>query len=450
MKRFVCSMLVLGLALSLAPFAAAQGGPAVTGMGGEDRALGIQLYGDLDLQMRYSNGAFNYGAYGSNEANWMGSPKLDLFLSAALADKASVLVQMQVPRVSGGNTQAFGPAASFGEHWVSVHQAYLKLDQLVTQDLSMTFGVQEVVLDLVGRGNPLVVALGRAEVLDPGAPFFSGKDESEVGGLRLDYKLGDAGNITVFHMINVNEGNVVDNEYMTAVDVTYKVMEKMTVEGMFGLMNVGGLSGSEIWVLGGGVSSNGEFVDGLNFYGQIYFEFGDYATDVDASGLMVDVGADYTFDIAWKPCVGVEYLFVTGDDGTSADENEAFVSYEDNNDLVVLEDKEFGFDIDENYSVIKLRASIQGDLLESPVKDAFKLEVLLGIAKLDEEVAGTLPGTTPSDKIGTELDVKASWMASKQLKVYTGIGWLFGSEVLENDLDEKTAFTFFAGTSVTF
>jgi hypothetical protein len=335
-----------------------------------------------------------------------------------------------------------------------VHQAYLKLDQLVTPDLSLTFGIQEVVFDVVGKGNPLVIALGRCATLaEAGATHI----EAEVGGIRADYKLGTAGNITFAHMITLDTGDVHANETVTLIDGNYKVTEKTVVEGLFGLINIGGTRGSEVWLLGAGVASNGEFLPGLNLYGQVYFEFGTLedagGVKTDAGGLMFDIGADYQLDMAWKPTFGVEYLYVTGDDGDTGDENETFISYEDNNDLVVLEDKEFGFNVNSDYSVIKIRASIQGDLLASPVKDAFKLELLLGIARTVED--GTDADGDATKNLGTELDVKASWMANKQLKVYTGFGWLFSSDILAgyaagDGYDIDSAFTLFMGTTVSF
>ena len=452
MKRIVSIALVIGLVMAVAPFASAQG-PAVTGKAGEDRALSLQLSGELDLQMRYGNGAFVFGAQGiSADANWLGSPKLNLMLTAALADKASVVAQIAVPRVYDGTLNAFGPETGNGEYWVIAKQLYLKLDQVLTEDLSLTFGIQEVVFDPVGQGNPLMIALGRAELAATagGDIGTSARDEARAGGLRLDYKLGAVGNIAFVHMLVDDGGSVIANELLTAVDATYKVTDQITVEGLFGLINLAGLEDSEVWLLGIGASTNGAFVEGLNLFAQLGVEFGTVTTDVDAGGLMFDIGANYTLAMDWKPCIGVEYLYVSGDDTTGAnagDDYEGFISYEDNNDLVVLEDKEFGFDIDENYSVVKIRASVQGDLLSSPVKDAFKLEMVLGIAKFNEKVG--VPGGT-EDALGTELDIKASWIATKQLKVYGGFGMLFGSDVLKAWVDESTVFTAFVGTSVTF
>jgi hypothetical protein len=467
----------------LAPFAAAQGGPAVTGVPGEKSALSLSLYGELDLQMRYGNSGFMAGnGLGANDPFWIGSPKLTLGLEAKLADKASAVIELMTPRVLGGTpVNYFGSENSGGAAIeVEVRKAYLKLPELIVSDLTVTFGIQEVVFDIVGNNNPLVIALGRAESATaewaklgsssvPGNAF----DELPAGGIRLDYNLGAAGTITAFHMI-VQLGNLQDMEAITGVDVMYKVTEKTTVEGLVALINGAAQSGtgampdlsgknSEIWLLGIGAASNGEFVDNLKLFGQAYFNTGTYGSftdvadntqDVKARGYMFDFGANYQLaDVAWKPAFGIEYLHVSGVKSTDLDNKKysGFVSYEDNNDLIVIEDKEFGFDIDQNYRAIKIRASATGDVA-GPVKDNFTLEALVGITSLVNKVTD-VNGKKEGD-LGTELDIKASWMASKQVKVYAGTGILFGSDVLKNVIDpaikESTAFTLFVGTNVRF
>jgi hypothetical protein len=486
MKRIVSLVLVVGLVMALAPFASAQGGPAVTGKGGEDRAVGIQVSGTLDLQMRYWDSGFATGRVGNSllggllgpitgaDAQWVGSPKLTLDVAATLADKALVLAELQVPRFAlGENVNTFGSVSSLGSggNLVTMHQLYLKLDQLVTPDLSVTFGIQELVFDVRGSGNPLVIALGRAEPIDPVA--FNGRTVTAAGGLRGDYKLGQAGTVTAFHMIVIDGYSVQRNEYCTGADVMFKLDDKNTIEGLVALTNglvlstPGGAPGlgvlgkdSEIWIIGAGADSKGAFVPGLDLNAQIYFNAGDYGqagdnSKIKANGLMFDIGASYVLDMAWKPTFGAEYLYTSGSKTTDKKQKN-FLSYEDNNDLLVIEDKEFGFDIDTNYNVIKLRASISGDLLASPVKDAFSVEALLGIAKFTKKVA-TNTGAPDTNKLGTELDIKASWMATKQLKVYAGLGWLFSSKYVkevvgdpDGDPAKNSAFTLMTGTTVTF
>ena len=68
MKRIVSIALVIGLVMAMVPFASAQG-PAVTGKAGEDRALKIEVSGELDLQMRYLNDVYVDGMVGGYSNN---------------------------------------------------------------------------------------------------------------------------------------------------------------------------------------------------------------------------------------------------------------------------------------------------------------------------------------------------------------------------------------------
>jgi hypothetical protein len=295
-------------------------------------------------------------------------------------------------------------------------------------------------------------------------------DELPAGGLLATYRIGDAGSISFFHMIVSGQLSVKDNEMVTGIDAFYtlKLDEKQLINlgAILTLTNLAfdadngvapGEFGSEIWTLGLSAATNNAFVDGLKIWAEVGFNFGTYSDTatpgitVDAGGFMFDIGASYQFDVDWKPCVGVEYLYVSGDDVTGAnagDTYEGFVSYEDNNDLIIVEDKEFGWDIDENYSAVKIRVGAAGDLIPSPVKDAFTADLCLAILSLNEVATGG------EDNLGVELDIKLGWAATKQLKVFGGIGVLFGSDVNQalaggaNDTD--LAFTFFLGTNVKF
>ena len=49
-RSTLAGLAIGGLSAALATGALAQSGPSVTGKGGDDRAMSIQVYGNLDLQ----------------------------------------------------------------------------------------------------------------------------------------------------------------------------------------------------------------------------------------------------------------------------------------------------------------------------------------------------------------------------------------------------------------
>jgi hypothetical protein len=92
------------------------------------------------------------------------------------------------------------------------------------------------------------------------------------------------------------------------------------------------------------------------------------------------------------------------------------------------------------------------------VQDNFTAEILVAFAQLNEEIAST---TDPEDVdgLGTEVDITASWAASKNVSIYGGLGFLFSSDVLDeaaayvvngSDNDTDSAMMFYLGTAVTF
>lgn len=471
MKRFgIGSLVASGLAVVLAPFASAQSGPGVTGKGGDDRALSLQLSGDLDLQWRYLSSENTRALTGATaDPRTLGSTKLHLRLDAALAEKASAVVELETPRISGGLVNTFGSGAAAGSHLqVGLRQANVKLEQLLSPDLNWTFGVQELTFDLLGKGNPLVLAVADSEgAWTGGTAAFGARDEVRPGGLRADWKSG-AANLSFFHMIVTDVASIGENEYLTGADLMYKIDDKNMLEGVIALMNgAGGFAptgpslgdDSQIWLIGAGLASNGAFVPALDLHAQIYVNTGDFGSaviagskeSIDASGTCFELGGDYSIEGAWKPKVGLSFLSASGDDTdpSSADEYEGFVSYEDNDELVIIEDNEFGFDVDQNYQVIKIRGSITGELMTSAMKDSFTLEAVIGLASFDEDVGA---GATATDDLGTEIDIKASWMVSKQTTVYAGLAFLSGADFIEDvaGAEDNSAMTFFFGTNLKF
>lgn len=498
--------------LAMTPAAApAQSGPPVTGKGGEDRALSLQVDGSLDLQWRYVSAVALEAAGIDNKSGslgmqadpeLLGSPKLDLRITASLPERASALVELATPRIDGGaivntfGTGATGGATDDSGIELGVRQACVRIERLFGQGVDGTFGLQGMTFDLRGRGHPLLFGFRAggaesawAESGGAAGPLGTFRDEARTGGLRADWRSAKV-DFSMFHLSVADTGSIRANEYVTGADLMWDVDAdgKTVVEGALALLSgTGGAaagllaagtgasatagSGSEIWVFGGGLHADGVFghVPAITLYAQAYFNAGTYGTGnggvpgaaagtIDAGGMMWDVGADYRFEGSWKPTLGLEVLTVSGNEleaaGVNDDEYEGFVGYEDNDDLVLLEDNEFGIDVDQNYQVIKFRGSIRGDLFPAAVKDGFALELVVGFATLVEEVVHKTTGSLNVDDLGTEIDIKASQALSKQVRVYTAVGWLTGADVIEDSAAIRggatTAFTWFLGTSVAF
>jgi hypothetical protein len=95
---------------------------------------------------------------------------------------------------------------------------------------------------------------------------------------------------------------------------------------------------------------------------------------------------------------------------------------------MILEDMYLGFDWDSNYRAIKLSGGIA---LNAGAKNNLKLMTIVGLTQTARTVR------FPSDfthKLGNEVDVKVAWEMTKQVVIDAGVGFLFGSKVLELSL----------------
>jgi hypothetical protein len=132
-----------------------------------------------------------------------------------------------------------------------------------------------------------------------------------------------------------------------------------------------------------------------------------------------------------KSWIGVNLTYFTGDDSAN-DSSKAFTSYENIHDLLILEDMYLGYDWDTNYRAIKIAGGFSTGALG---KGALRLSFVVGLCQTAKAVQfTTIASPESTHKLGNEVDVKADWDLSKQLTLNAGVGFLWGSEVLENSL----------------
>lgn len=64
--------------------------------------------------------------------------------------------------------------------------------------------------------------------------------------------------------------------------------------------------------------------ESFGWHGEAYYQAGTVGEDVDISAFLVSLGADYTFDVNWKPQIGLNLDHLSGDDGQDADKQNSF------------------------------------------------------------------------------------------------------------------------------
>ena len=212
-----------------------------------------------------------------------------------------------------------------------------------------------------------------------------------------------------------------------------------------------GYSPKDATVYSFGVSLDWAPISGLNLFADAIWQTGRITDDttpgtalaanappdveVDHAATAVRVGGKYMFDASIHPWIQLEYWRISGDDKAAADgENHEFLSYENNDQFLIVEDNDFGMDIDANYSAWKatLGASITDNI-----------SVMAEIGFFDLVNPSTFNGGTTllssGDNLGTELDLTATWNYSKSLTFETTVASLFGSDLVEEMSHEKTS-----------
>ncbi|MFN3485024.1 MAG: hypothetical protein ACK44W_06030, partial [Planctomycetota bacterium] len=198
----------------------------------------------------------------------------------------------------------------------------------------------------------------------------------------------------------------------------------------------GAISGSDtsVFTLGGGVTLR-NLVPNLELYGEIYFQFGNAGTTVttglDAAGIAFQIGAHYQLEGDLAPWVAANITWISGDgdDSPTDDEVGNFLSYENVNDLAILEDMYLGFDWDTNYVAIKVSGGVT--LSVAGGKDNLELSAIVGFCRAHEDVQFASGG---EDALGNEIDVKARWILNKQAAITALFAYLAGSDVLEESM----------------
>ena len=100
---------------------------------------------------------------------------------------------------------------------------------------------------------------------------------------------------------------------------------------------------------------------------------------------------------------------VSGDDDATDDENQNFVSLEDNNRTLIVENGYYGYDIDTNYR--GFRVALGANIAE------FKVEALYAYFELQDNSGHRMSGGTGSSaKIGDEIDFSIWYEYSANLK----------------------------------
>lgn len=456
---------------------------AQTGGAGREETLKLMVNGSLDIAAAFTSKELNEasewfpggvvtGDANDSNAGWIGT--LQIRFQVSLQDQVDLVVDLRTPRVLDDD----GPAGTNYLDKVErpvARQAYVSL-------LNAKLGLQHPVFDIRGRGNVLFLDPADAESafsLGSGLGITNMAGVERVRPDTFRQELSPAGLVWTgtFTQLTVEVGllpemnpgeaegefHLQGDEQMYFVSCLWMLDDFGSRMGAIAALMHGPAAHSRVGTVGFGVSLKSIGWRGLELFAEGYAQFGKVyddaeepllggPPDVKARGRAFFAGGRTELGDGW---LEIALLWVSGGDGDAdgdgvldATENRSteFLSYEGNDDLLVLEDHVIGLDVDNNYWTVRAKAGVGIDTGADLPKN-LQLEIKIALARA---VEGIRVGAQAEDRLGFEVDFGAAYLINKNAVLYLRAGRLLGAEVLElfTEAAEDRAAAILAGTRV--
>lgn len=404
-------------------------------------------------------------------------------LTAELADKVTGRIVIGNEPVIGTGSANIGD--QFGDGFIDTMllEGYVTVEEFLSEHLTFSIGVMDLTYDLRGNGDAFFLDLRNAEssFLSPTTEAFGGEvyaydygftgamagsgfggltrtRNTTSGGWKMTYNDSDTVFVDVFAFTVAEGGNIggaasfgYSDEAIYGINLDYLFDKKGDHKSLFSAiftLNTADQTASKVYTIGAGIDY---FWEQLELYGEIYYQFGDYAyttpidspmfgmaggdETVDQSAWAGYLGGRYNFDTEYKPYIDLSFWYISGDDGDVDDsggiDNEDFVSYEYVNSSMIMEDSTFGLDVDSNYWAVKFEGGFTTTTGLRPDDLAFRL--FYGFFQLNEEpdrvgLAMGGPGLEIEDDLGHEVDFNITWTYNESLSMNFGAAWLWSAD----------------------
>ncbi|HZE97072.1 MAG TPA: hypothetical protein VE981_08590 [Planctomycetota bacterium] len=436
---------------------AAQEKPVVSGKDMTE-TVKITLTGEVDLDYVWRRNeitAFT-GGVGANVPGDSSSENtfegfVAMRLNVDLSDKVSALLEFGTKRADAGKLAVFAAPSGTGSTALSLQlrEANISVAEMFMPELRMQIGISTWNFDLRGKGQSMAFDPRHSQRFDRNV------NPGPDSGVTLNARAGDYQELEpvgvwlrygreklVLDLIVlpavIEGGSPHGDEAFYALDLLYKIDDKESRFGFIASVTTDPGGSSVIFTYGGGADWRG--TANLDVYGEVYFQNGrnndGITPTVDIGAFAYQVGAEYRIPGDAMGWVGVNLTYFSGDSQANG-KSSSFTAYENIHDLLILEDMYLGFDWDTNYRAIKIAGGLSANV---GGKANLRLSAMIGLCQTARNVQfAALPVPESTRKLGNEVDVKAEWDLTKQLTLNAGIGFLFGSEVLENSMGGKGA-----------
>ncbi len=476
LKSFV---LVPALLSAMALSAFAQGAKVDTDPKSTE-TMKVTVSGSLDIDWVWRDRALGtsrgtYGTYDPGESRGEGvmHGHYSIRVDADLSDKVKLTVVLENNRYDtaapsndllGTNPEGLP---------VSAHEVQIAFGELFTAGMSGTIGTHGYMWSPRGDGRSLIMAMDSSDSILPASAVA----DFQAGGLNQSdgsgQSLRPAGAVFAYTQeawgmhfallpATVEGGSAKADEANYAVDFFYNLASMGKGSNIGAILMLTSIAGGESAIFTGGFGGDLFFMDNnaMELYFQVLFQSGTWfevgTTNIKAGGIAFEIGGKYNFTSAMHPWIQAQITYLSGDKDQDPGDTDidAFLGYENNNDLMIILSDFYGMDWFTNMLGILISGGL--DLSVGAGKDNLHFKGVLGIMTTVEDVRGPL-FTDTTNKLGNEFDVMVVYDYSKQVAFNAGIALLFGSEVLEaigggstNDNADDSSMLFTIGAHAKF
>lgn len=400
------------------------------------------------------------------------APRFTIRAEARLPKSAEVVIEIENARLRSNlfDSDTWGTDANrtipgrTDDFQALLEQAYVRVDNLFWNQLSVKIGLQDFALSLRGPGDSFFADLQESEFAlvspvaesvatgslygmaapDGTTPATAGifRDCADAGGIRLTWNVAQKSLLFLdafwFTTLEGGVRHADERFYGVNADLLIPLTEdRPSIVNVIlaGIEN--DRTGSQIWTAGFGLDFSPMSPENLDVYLEAYGQWGHYADSADHGfhhrAFAGRAGIKVPFPLPLKPTLDASVWILSGDRGDpDGHTNGDFVSYENINEALVVESALYGLDIDSNYFSPRLRAGATAKILNP---DDLHIELLYAWFRFYREPtrAGGPGRPEPGKKIGHEIDLRVRFEFSEHASFSLFAGALLDSPWLASN-----------------
>lgn len=330
-------------------------------------------------------------------------------------------------------------------------KAYVEIGEFLLEGVTLRGGIIPHKYALRANGQSFFLDFREAE-----SPFATHSDTHALGVLATYQPIQQLQFYADgFYFVTAESNFSRRDETVTGINldmylpktVQGKDQSTVTLVRFFNLMfaAIQGDNSSPIWCLGLGFDY---FVSGspqtylVEMYGELLFQFGEYerknlppvfsTRDQDHLALGAYLGCRFMYQKSkWQPFIDISYWYISGDDDDpDAGTNRDLVTYENIDSTLIIEDNDYGLDVDSNYWALKVQTGVN---LRNLLAEEVQLQFLYALFQTVDSPGGT------SHRLGEEFDVRLIWEYTADLNLALVSGYLWNSRHFQHVFDEVGA-----------